>query len=217
MDDGAVLVYHIVRSNGVGARVGIRRSIGARVGIRSSVGGLLITTGGILRLAACDYAKDHHGSQHQCKELCKFDLHVFSSLFFYILPLMSENIMLCSWINRLDICMVELHIRPFYHLVMNSITWQNKMQHKCCAVMNTACQICNFPQKQAYSAHITVCADMYFLCPYRFHTLALFAVRTVICRCIVYGRALFAQIPPCAARVCGYFFNSRLHPILNMI
>lgn len=45
--------------------------------------------------------------------------------------------MLCSWINRLDICMVELHIRPFYHLLMNSITWQNKMQHKCCAVMNT--------------------------------------------------------------------------------
>ena len=68
MDDGAVLVYHIVRSNGVGARVGIRSSIGARVGIRRSVGGrcigLLITTGGILRLAACDYAKDHHGSQH---------------------------------------------------------------------------------------------------------------------------------------------------------
>ena len=62
MDDGAVLVYHIVRSNGVGARVGIRRSIGARVGIRRSVGGrwigLLITAGGILRLAACDYAKD---------------------------------------------------------------------------------------------------------------------------------------------------------------
>ena len=64
MDDGAVLVYHIVRSNGVGARVGIRSSIGACVGIRSSVGGrcrcigLLITTGGILRLAACDYAKD---------------------------------------------------------------------------------------------------------------------------------------------------------------
>ncbi len=66
---------------------------------------------------------------------------------------MSENIMLCSWINRLDICMVELHIRPFYHLVMNSITWQNKMQHKCCAVMNTACQICNFP-KNRHTLHI---------------------------------------------------------------
>lgn len=128
---------------------------------------------------------------------------------------MSENIMLCSWINRLDICMVELHIRPFYHLLMNSITWQNKMQHKCCAVMNTACQICNFPQKQAYSAHITVCADMYFLCPCRFHTLALFAVRTVLCRCIVYGRALFAQIPPArrACRpVCNWGTSSDMHP-----
>ena len=92
MDDSIVHIYFFVlnfscRSGFLGLGVGIRRSFGLGLSF-----GLLLIFGGFLLLATSEHTKDHHNGQHECKELCKFGLHVFSSLFFYILRLAPENI-----------------------------------------------------------------------------------------------------------------------------
>ena len=103
--------------------------------------------------------------------------------------------------------MVELHIQPFYHLLMNSIIWPIKMQHKCFTFMKSVWLLSVFCPKTDNFAPAAVYAILYFLCLFRFHVLSFFVVCTILCLCIVHCRVGFFCANSPARRVRAAYFS----------